>query len=135
MQQRLIEECGQIPGVRLRRSRMAPPDTWALYLPDGIATGPPEAFIDQHEFCHVHGLPEGGLHLVLPHDMLARVVDMGWAARHPIRACGVLETLAMVYAPRDPDELRVALHLVRCARWFAAGALASVPTAPAAQVA
>ena len=38
---------------------MASPEQCPLYLADEFAGGPPEAFIDGHEFCHLHPLPEG----------------------------------------------------------------------------
>jgi hypothetical protein len=51
--------------VRSKESRLASPETLALWLPDNIALGPREAFIDGHEFCHLHPSPEGSLHLTL----------------------------------------------------------------------
>jgi hypothetical protein len=118
--ERLLAECADLEGVRVRESRMALPGTRALYLPDEIAGGPPEAFIDLHEFCHLHPLPEGSIHLVLPPPVLDRAVALGWAQRHPIAAAGILNTLVMVYAPRSLAELEVALGLIRVSCHFAA---------------
>ena len=55
----LVERSLEIPDVRSKQSRMASPRSHALYLKDELAVGPPEAFIDDHEFCHLHPLPEG----------------------------------------------------------------------------
>src|SRR5580704_16936866 len=58
----LIERSLEIPCVRSKQSRMATPNSHALYLADELAAGPPEAFIDENEFCHLHPLPEGSIH-------------------------------------------------------------------------
>jgi hypothetical protein len=63
--------------------------------------GPPEAFIDLHEFCHLHPLPEGTIHLVLPLPVVGRAALSGWVQRHPLTLAGILTTLVMVYAPRN----------------------------------
>src|SRR5262245_53967524 len=62
----LVERSLRLPDVKSRESRMALPGSWALWLPDALAGGPPEAFIDGHEFCHLHPPPESGIHLTLP---------------------------------------------------------------------
>jgi hypothetical protein len=101
---------------------MAYPDTCALYLPDGIAHGPAEAFIDDHEFCHLHPLPEGSLHLTLADPLRMEAVRQGWAELHPCGQAGFLpNTLVMVYAPRNQHELAVVLELVNTSHRFAMG--------------
>jgi len=119
--QRLIDQCLALPGVLVRESRMASPAVLALYLADEACAGPPEAFIDQHEFCHLHPLPEGAIHLALPAQLLDLAVALGWAERHPIGALGILTTLALVYAPRNAAELEVVRGLVNYALRFARG--------------
>jgi phospholipase/carboxylesterase len=101
---------------------MALPGARALYLPDGVAGGPPEAFIDHHEFCHLHPLPEGTIHLVLPLPVVDRAAASGWVQRHPLTIAGILTTLVMVYAPRTSSELETALGLIGISRRFAKGA-------------
>src|ERR1044071_7668634 len=93
----LVAGCAALPHVRIRESRMASRQARALYLPDEIAAGPADAFIDQHEFCHLHPLPEGTIHPTLPVPVLERVMELGWAERHPISTAGILRTLVMVY--------------------------------------
>src|SRR5271165_4871038 len=56
--QELLRRCLAFPGVRPQQSRMASPDCHALSLPDEFSAGPPGAFIVDHEFCHLHALPE-----------------------------------------------------------------------------
>jgi Family of unknown function (DUF5519) len=119
---RLIEMCLRLPGVRVRQTRFAPPDTRALCLPDSAASGPPEAFIDGREFCHLHPPAEGSIHLTLPAADVERVVALGWAERHPIHSLGLFETLVLVYAPRDRDEMDVVFSLIEHSCRFACGA-------------
>jgi hypothetical protein len=119
----LLESCLKIPGVRSKQSRMASPDSHALYLADAVAAGPPEAFIDGHEFCHLHPLPGCSIHLTLPRVLGDQVVRLGWGERHPIAAAGILPTLVTVYAPRDCQELGIVLSLVVQSCQFAQGKL------------
>jgi phospholipase/carboxylesterase len=119
----LLDRARRIPIVNVKQSRMAAPDSLALYLPDEYAGGPPEAFIDGHEFCHLHALPEGGIHLTLPKLLREVMVELGWGERHPIAKAGILTTLVTVYAPRDPLELEIALNLIGQSCQFAQGNL------------
>ena len=118
----LIERSLRMADVRSKQSRMASPKSRALCLPDRCASGPQEAFIDDHEFCHLHPLPEGSIHLTLPNPLRDQAVDLGWAEPHPVARVGVMpKTLVLVYAPRDPMELEIAFHLVWSSCQFARG--------------
>jgi len=118
----LIERSLELPFVRPRQSRMATPDCRALWLPDHLAGGPQEAFIDEHEFCHLHPLPQGSIHVTLPLDVRTCAIDLGWAEQHPATRSGAMpESLVLLYAPRDREELEVIMRLICCsyeyARW------------------
>src|ERR1700722_9624834 len=63
---KLVEYCLGMPGVRVQESRLATDRTLALSLTYKEAQGPADAFIDDSEFCHIHELPGGYLHLALP---------------------------------------------------------------------
>ena len=118
----LIELSLSLPDVRSKQSRMASPKSHALWLPDRCAGGPASAFIDAHEFCHLHPLPEGSIHLTLPNPLRDQMVRLGWAEQHPLVRAGVMpETLVMVYAPRDTEELAISLNLVWNSCQFARG--------------
>ncbi len=118
----LIELSLSLPDVRSKQSRMASPKSRALWLPDKCSGGPASAFIDDHEFCHLHPLPEGSIHLTLPSPLRDRIVQLGWAEQHPLVRAGVMpETLVMVYAPRDREELAISLNLIWCSCQFARG--------------
>ena len=114
----------RLPYVRPRESRMASPATCALSLPDEYALGPKCAFIDDHEFCHMHPGPAGSIHLALPREASRPLVDAGWAEPHPSAAAGILpDTLYMVYAPRDAAELEIVTGVVTIAYRFARGSI------------
>lgn len=124
IQHRLLDACLNLPDVRARESRMARPGTLALFLPDDFAHGSPAAYIDQHEFCHLHPLPDGSIHLTLPEPWRGRILELGWGERHPLAGSAVPATLVMIYSPRDLEELNTVLGLIGVGRSFAAGAAA-----------
>jgi hypothetical protein len=126
MVSRLARLCRDLPGVRLRESRMAAPGTLALAIDDGAAGGPEQAFIDGHEFCHLHPPPHGSIHLTLPIPAVEGIVALGWAERHPIHTLGVMKSLVLFYAPRTRDELEVAFSLIEHSCQYARG-LAAAP--------
>ena len=118
--EQLVDQCLRLPYVRPKQSRMASPQSQALSLPDRYAAGPREAFIDDHEFCHLHPPPEGSIHLTLPLEIRELAMDMGWAEQHPAARMGVMpNALVMVYAPRNVKELAIVLGLVRSSYGFA----------------
>ena len=118
----LIERSLDLPFIRSRQGRMATPRSLALWLPDACAGGPPDAFIDSHEFCHLHPLPDFGIHLTLPDEPRRLAVELGWAEQHPAAQLGCMpRTLVLVYAPRDVAELHPVLRLVRRSYEFARG--------------
>lgn len=119
----LVERCLCIPSVRSKQSRMASPGSHALYFSDEIAAGPPEAFIDGHEFCHLHPLPEGSIHLTLPAVLRDEAMRLNWGEPHPIAAAGILTTLMTVYAPRDSQEVDAVFGWVAQSCQFAQGKL------------
>jgi len=118
-----VARCLDIPCVRSKQSRMASPVCHALYLADACALGPPEAFIDGHEFCHIHPLPEGSIHLTLPKFLRTEVVRLGWGEPHPVALSGIFTSLLTVYAPRDAQEIETVFGLVLQSCEFAHGRL------------
>jgi phospholipase/carboxylesterase len=122
--QQLVDLALTLPGIRAKQSRMACASSLALCLNDDFAHGPPEAFIDNHEFCLLHSLPQASVHLTLPREVRDRAVELGWAEQHPgVRAGIIPQTLVMLYAPRNSEELHIAFHLIRTSCRFAKGAL------------
>jgi hypothetical protein len=89
-----------LPGVVEEPSRISVPGARALVLAPGEATGPPEAFLIDREFAHLHPAPDHSL--------------------HPVALRGLIPpTAVMLYAPRDEAELDVIERLVRASHGFA----------------
>jgi hypothetical protein len=82
--------------------------------------GPPEAFLIDREFAHLHPDPDHSLHAMLPTETATEAVDAGWAEPHPAALRGLIPSNAvMLYAPRDEEELDVVENLVRASHAFA----------------
>jgi Luciferase len=120
----LVEELGRrlfaLPGVVERPSGISVPGARALILAPGEPAGPPEAFMIDREFAHLHPAPDHSLHAMLPPEMARAAIDAGWAELHPVARMGVLPpTAVMLYAPRDDAELAVIARLVEASHRFA----------------
>jgi hypothetical protein len=109
-----------LPGVVEEPSRISVPGARALVLAPGEATGPPEAFLIDREFAHLHPAPDHSLHAMLPTKAVTEAVAAGWAEPHPVALRGLIPpTAVMLYAPRDEAELDVIERLVRASHGFA----------------
>ena len=109
-----------LPGVLEEPSRISVPGARALILARGEPAGPPEAFLIEREFAHLHPAPDFSLHAMLPPETVAEAVAAGWAEPHPAALRGLIPpTAVMLYAPRDEDELDVIESLVRASHAFA----------------
>lgn len=92
----------------------------ALFLEEGAAGGPREAFMVNREFCHVHAQGDFSLHAALPVPLAEIAERAGWAEPHFFVHTGQAPaTIVMVYAPRDDDEQEIVLGLVRASYEFA----------------
>lgn len=123
---RLVAELARrvfaIPGVIEEPSRISVPGARALVLSPDEPTGPPEAFLIEREFAHLHPAPDHSAHAMLPLDLVDEAVAAGWAEPHPVARMGLIPANAvMLYAPRDDDELSVIEALIRASRAFAGG--------------
>jgi hypothetical protein len=112
-----------LPGVVEAPSRISVPGARALVLAPGEAVGPPEAFLIDREFAHLHPAPDHSLHAMLPIEAVSEAVGAGWAEPHPVALRGLIPANAvMLYAPRDEAELDVIETLVRASHAFARSA-------------
>jgi hypothetical protein len=123
----LVEELARrlfaLPGVVEQPSLISVPGARALTLVPGTPAGPPEAFMIEREFAHLHPAPDYSLHAMLPPDLAQAAIDAGWAELHPVARMGLLPpTAVMLYAPRDEDELAVVQQLVEASHRFARSA-------------
>jgi hypothetical protein len=116
----LAERVFALPGVVEQPSGISVPGARALVLASGEPTGPPEAFLIDREFAHLHPAPDHSLHAMLPSETVAEAVEAGWAEPHPVALRGLIPPNAvMLYAPRDEAELDVIERLVRASHGFA----------------
>jgi Family of unknown function (DUF5519) len=116
----LAERVFSLPGVSDEPSRISVPGARALILARGEPAGPPEAFLIEREFAHLHPSPDHSLHAMLPLETAREAIDAGWAEPHPAALAGrIPQTAVMLYAPRDEEELNVIEGLVRASHAFA----------------
>lgn len=116
----LAERVFALPGVLEEPSRISVPGARALILAPGEPSGPPEAFLIEREFAHLHPAPDHSLHAMLPLELVDEAIEAGWAEHHPVALRGVIpRTAVMLYAPRDDAELDVIESLVRASHAFA----------------
>jgi hypothetical protein len=109
-----------LPGVIEQPSRISVPGARALVVAPEEATGPPEAFLIDREFAHLHPPPDHSLHAMLPAETVTEAVAAGWAEPHPVALRGLIpQTAVMLYAPRDEAELDAIEALVRASHAFA----------------
>lgn len=125
----LLEQARTWPGVEEAPSSISVPGARALVVTDGAPTGPPEAFLINREFCHGHAQGDYSLHLTLPPTLALEAEQAGWVESHFLALASRLPpTVVMLYAPRDANEVTVALELVRASFTFASGATAPTPS-------
>lgn len=116
----LAERIFALPGVAEEPSRISVPGARALVLQPDEPAGPPEAFLIDREFAHLHPAPDHSLHAMLPIETANEAVAAGWAEPHPVALRGLIpRTAVMLYAPRDEAELDVIETLVRASHAFA----------------
>src|SRR3954470_20689325 len=121
---RLVEELARrafaLPGVVEEPSGISVPGARALILAPGEPAGPPEAFLIEREFAHLHPAPDHSLHALLPLETAREAIDAGWAEPHPVALRGLIpQTAVMLYAPRDESELDVIEALLLPSHGFA----------------
>jgi hypothetical protein len=117
---KLAERVFALPGVVEEPSRVSVPGARALVLARGESVGPPEAFLIDREFAHLHPAPDHSLHAMLPTEIAEEAVAAGWAEPHPAALRGLIPpTAVMLYAPRGETELAVIEGLVRASHAFA----------------
>ena len=58
-----------LPGVIEQPSGISVPGARALVLAPGEPAGPPEAFLIDREFAHLHPAPDYSLHAILPFEL------------------------------------------------------------------
>ncbi|MFC8506005.1 luciferase family protein [Streptomyces sp. NPDC057411] len=108
----LVARARQLPGVFTGPSLVSEPGSLALRLKRG--NRPFEAFLHPSvdEFGHIHR--SGFMHLTVPVEALPALTELGWIEPHPItRRAEFPDSIVMLYAPRDEDELEVAATVLQ----------------------
>lgn len=115
----LVARVEALPGVFTSPSLVSEPSSLALRLRKEDRGF--DAFLHPSvdEFGHIHR--SGFLHLTVPRESLETLVRLGWAEPHPIvRRPEFPDTIVMLYAPRDAEELDVATAVLRASHEQAA---------------
>lgn len=106
---RLLAHARMLPGAVVGPSLVSEPASIGLRLPGSTAGR--QAFLAADEFAHVHR--SGFLHLTLPLWLIPRLQQAGWVEPHPIvNRPEFPETIVMLYAPRDEEELLLTTALL-----------------------
>jgi hypothetical protein len=109
-------------GNRDRVAQRAPYGTLGMFLSDHDAQGPKEAFLLGTEFAHLHPLPDGSLHMVLPPEVHHAAIQRGWGVPHPMAGLPTVSPQTiLIFAPRDATERAVVVSLIRSAEAYARG--------------
>ena len=80
------------------------------------------------EFAHLHPSYDGSLHLSLPLSLAHDALRKGWAVAHPLAGIELTEGMAMIFGPRDQEELDVVAGIVTASYQYASGASAGAET-------
>lgn len=130
LQEALYARIGALPAVGLAPSRISVPGARAFTLPRAHARGPQAAYLvpTAGEFAHLHPSYDGSLHLSLPIPLVHDALRKGWAAAHPLAGIELTEGMAMIFGPRDEEELDIVVGIVTASYRYALGASAGVET-------
>jgi hypothetical protein len=118
----LVARTFGLPGVIEGHSQVSPADSRAVFLADQPDERAPETSLApgrRLEPVHLHGVTDTSVHLVLPPERGARLVELGWAEPHQFADFG---TEFMLYGPRTEDEVAIVLSIIRESLAFARSA-------------
>ncbi|MFF5701544.1 luciferase family protein [Streptomyces sp. NPDC012794] len=116
LQEELWERMRALPYVYMAPTLVSVPHARSLFIPEGIGTGPVEAFQRGREWAHIHPHHDGSLHLTLPRDAEADVIAAGWGVHHPA------QPVTLIYGPRTAEELETVWKIVQFSYRYAVGA-------------
>jgi hypothetical protein len=123
MVSRVFALSGAIEG----HSQVSPASSRAVFLIGQSAEVSPETSLApgrRLEPVHLHGVEDTSIHLVLPVERGARLVELGWAEPHQYADFG---TEFMIYGPRDEHELEVVVSFVEESLAYARAGTVSAP--------
>jgi phospholipase/carboxylesterase len=120
LQEELWQRMRALPFTFMAPTLVSVSHARSLFIPDGIGSGPEEAFQAGREWAHIHPHHDGSLHLTLPESFKDEVEQAAWGVRHP------KQNTILIYGPRDRGELEVVWQLVQLSYAHATGALRKV---------
>jgi len=99
--------------VSRRPSIISVPGAEALWLDEDQACNCTNGFMIGREFAHIHPAYDGSLHMALSEDDFNTVIDSQWGEQHPLAGKGPIpDTIALVYAPRNIEEMDTVMKIV-----------------------
>jgi phospholipase/carboxylesterase len=113
MQEKLVARVLELPDVTLGPSITSVPGARAFFLDYSVFEAPMFAV---NEFGHIHPDFDGSLHIMVSPELCRRVAASGWGELHPRT-----DQVAMVYGPRDDDELETVYSIVEMAYLYSRG--------------
>ena len=113
MQEELVRRVLELPDVTLGDSITSVPGARAFFLEYSKFKAPMFAV---NEFGHIHPEYDGSLHVMVNPDMAVNIAASGWGELHPRT-----DKVAMVYGPRDPDEVETVFAIVEAAYRYSLG--------------
>lgn len=113
MQEKLVARVLELPGVTLAPSGISVPGARGFFLDYAKFTAPMFAV---NEFAHIHPDFDGSLHVMASPELCRRIAASGWGELH-----ARTDQVAMVYGPRDDDELETVFSIVDLAYRYSMG--------------
>ena len=124
MQEALREAASALPGVKFEPTPFSLSGSVGWRLEENFARGPAGAFIPRSlEFAHQHRPTDGSLHMLLPSEFAAVVLEKGWGIIHPLTESisGERSEYLMVYGPRNKGELETVWIIAQISYYHARG--------------
>lgn len=120
-QDRLLERFAAIAGVTMQDSEFSVPGSRALLLDE--PSGRAGSLLDEEtgEFAHLHPWYDGSLHVALPADQMGDAIAKGWAQPHMWAGTRFSDGFALIYGPRNDDEIEIINAIVEASHDFATG--------------
>lgn len=115
LQEELFRRASALEGVIVADSKVSVPGARAFHLDEAHAKGPAAAFQRDTEFAHLHPPYDGSMHLTLPTEPYAAVLEAGWGEPHPLTGT------MMIFGPRDAEELEVVWSILEASYAWATG--------------
>ena len=119
MQENLVGRVLGLRDVTIAPSGISVPGARGFFLDYARFTAPMFAV---NEFAHIHPDFDGSLHVMASPELCRRIATSGWGELH-----ARTDQVAMVYGPRDDDEVGTVFSIVEIAyRYAASGGLKDV---------